>query len=181
MWNHDLRASLTVSLLFCGFAVSAAAAPQSRQPSEPIDITPIDGDVYYVLNQLSGLQAGLNDNSTVAGGPIVQQAPSFTDLGQRWAFTKLSGGFWRIGNLGNGLCFDSAPIPGADFPVCPQPCGRRPVHNRGVSAGRDVVQNPCTVFVTEQWTLTPTTNGYYTISNNGTGLALDLSEGSVSA
>jgi arabinogalactan endo-1,4-beta-galactosidase len=44
-----------------------------------------------------------------------------------------------------------------------------------------VVQNPCTVFVTEQWTLTPTTNGYYTISNNGTGLALDLSEGSVSA
>jgi arabinogalactan endo-1,4-beta-galactosidase len=134
-------------------------APPSRQPAEPTDITPLDGGVYYVLNQLSGLQADLDDNSTAAGGHIVQQQPSFTNLSQRWAFTKLFGALWQIRNMRNGLCFDSAAGSGVTY----------------------VVQNPCAAVPTEQWALTATSNGYYTISNSSTGLLIDLSQGSVSA
>ncbi len=136
----------------------ASSSSPSQQPAEPIDITPLDGEIYYVLNQLSGLQADLNNNSTTAGDHIVQQQQSFTNLSQRWAFTRLSGGFWQISNILNGLCFDSAVISGLTY----------------------VVQNPCTNIPTQQWALNPTSNGYYTISNRGTGLLMDLSQSSVS-
>ena len=68
-------------------ATTGRSAPPSQQPPEPTDITPLDGEVYYVVNQLSGLQADLNNNSTTAGDHIVQQQRSFTNLSQRWAFT----------------------------------------------------------------------------------------------
>ena len=114
MPSDKTPATFAVRALVCWIAIPVlwcAAArgddtgfpPPSRQPSEPIDITPLDGETYYVLNQLSGLQADLNDNSTAAADHIVQQQPSFTNLSQRWAFTRLSGGFWRIGNIRNGL------------------------------------------------------------------------------
>jgi arabinogalactan endo-1,4-beta-galactosidase len=44
-----------------------------------------------------------------------------------------------------------------------------------------VVQSECTAAATEQWVLTPASNGYYTISNKSTGWAIDLSQGSTSA
>jgi len=190
MRNHKTPTVFAARLLFCGIAANAlsAATPPSQQPPEPIDITPLDGEVYYVLNQLSGLQADLNNNSTIAGDHIVQQQPTFTSLSQRWAFTKLPGGFWQIGNIRNGLCASSTGISGATSPVCPQPCGRPPrrVHNRQegsrrLSEARYVVQRPCATVATQQWALTATSNGYYTISNRSTGLAMDLSQGSVSA
>jgi arabinogalactan endo-1,4-beta-galactosidase len=169
-------------------SITVRSTPPSRQPSEPTDITPLNGETYYVLNQLSGLQADLNNNSTTDGDHIVQQQPSFTNLSQRWAFTKLPGGLWRIGNIRNGLCFDSAAISGATSPVCPQPCRHPPRHGRRAEEGRwhfteahYVVQNPCAAVATEQWVLTATSNGYYTISNKSTGLLIDLSQGSVSA
>jgi arabinogalactan endo-1,4-beta-galactosidase len=130
----------------------------SQQPSEPTDITPINGEVYYVLNQLTGLQADLNNNSTTPGDQIVQQARTFTNTSQRWAFTALAGGFWQISNIRNNLCFDSATISGVVY----------------------VVQNPCVDSSTQQWTLTPVTAGYYTISNSSTGLLIDLYQGSTS-
>jgi arabinogalactan endo-1,4-beta-galactosidase len=130
--------------------------PASQQPPEPTDVSPIDGETYYVANQLSGLQADLNNNSITAGDHIVQQSRSFTNTSQRWAFTKLTGGAWQIGNARNGLCFDSATISGVAY----------------------VVQNPCIGSATQRWTLTPTSNGYYTISNNG--LLMDLYQGAVS-
>jgi len=138
--------------------VGRSASP-SQQPPEPIDTTPLNGEVYYVVNQLSGLQADLNNNSTAAGDHIIQQQRSFTDLSQRWAFSRLPGGFWRISSILNGLCFDSA----------------------ASSAVTYVVQNPCTTAATEQWALTATSNGYYTIANRSTGLLIDLSQGAVSA
>jgi hypothetical protein len=55
----------------------------------PTDITPLHGEVYYVLNQLSGLEANLNNNSTTGGDHLVQQQQNSTNLSQRWAFTKL--------------------------------------------------------------------------------------------
>ena len=131
--------------------------PASQQPLEPTDIRPIDGEIYYVANQLSGLQADLNNNSSTAGDRIVQQARTFTNTSQRWSFTPLTGGAWQIGNVRNDLCLDTASISGVVY----------------------VVQNPCTGGATQRWTLAPTGNGYYTISN--AGLLMDLYQGSVSA
>jgi arabinogalactan endo-1,4-beta-galactosidase len=124
----------------------------SQQPPQPIDIGPIDAEVYYVLNQLSGLQVDLNNNSTTAGDHLVQQARSFMTTSQRWTFTAVTGSFWQISNVQNSLCFDSASISGVMY----------------------VVQNPCSSATTQQWILTATTNGYYTISNESTGRLMDV-------
>ena len=131
----------------------------SQQPAEPTDITPINGQVYYVINQLSGLQADLNNNSTTAGADIVQQPTTFTDTSQRWAFTTRPGGSWQISNILNGLCLDSTTASGVAY----------------------VVQNPCTGNSTQQWILTPVSAGYYTLSNTNTGLLIDLYHGSTSS
>jgi arabinogalactan endo-1,4-beta-galactosidase len=130
----------------------------SQQPTEPTNITPINGDAYYVVNQLSGLQADLNHDSTNSGSQILQQPRTFTGTSQRWAFTTLPGGAWQIGNIFNRLCLDTATISGVAY----------------------VVQNPCTGNSTQQWVLTPIAAGYYTIKNNGTGLLIDLYQGSTS-
>jgi arabinogalactan endo-1,4-beta-galactosidase len=130
----------------------------SQQPPAPTDITPINGEVYYVLNQRSGLQADLNNNSMTAGDHILQEKRNFSNLSQRWVFTKFSGGSWRISNLSNHFCLDSA-------------------SNAGVTY---VVQNPCSAIATQQWNLGAASNGYYTISNNGTGLFIDVSQASLS-
>jgi arabinogalactan endo-1,4-beta-galactosidase len=125
-------------------------ASPSQQPPPPTDITPINLDVYYILNQKSGLQADLTSASS--GTQVIQQQRNFTNLGQRWVFTKLAGagGFWQISNQSSGLCFDSS--------------------------GTNVVQNPCAASTTQtqQWTLTPTSNGYYTITNRVTSLLVDV-------
>jgi len=131
----------------------------SQQPTEPTDITPINGQVYYVINQLSGLQADLNNNSTTAGANIIQQPRTFTNTSQRWAFTTLPGGSWQISNILNSLCLDSATVSGVAY----------------------VVQNPCTDNSTQQWILTPISSGYYTLSNTNTGLLINLYQGSTSA
>ena len=115
-----------------------------------MDVTPINGEVYYVVNQLSGLQVDLNGNSTASGDHITQQPRSFTSTSQRWAFTKVPGGFWQISNIQNTLCFDSATVLGVI----------------------SVVQNACNGAATQQWTLSPTSNGYYTIANNSTGMLI---------
>jgi arabinogalactan endo-1,4-beta-galactosidase len=140
-------------------SASIIVAPPSQQPSEPTNITPLNGEVYYVLNQLSGLQVDLNNDSTASGANIIQEPRSFTSLSQRWAFTQLSSGAWRISNLSNSLCFDS-------------------VVNSGVNY---VVQNPCAAVATQQWNLTAASNGYYSIANVSTGLTIDLNGGSTSA
>lgn len=140
-------------------SASLIVAGPSQQPAQPTDITPIDAEVYYVLNQLGGLQVDLNNNSTAAGDHLVQQPRSFTNTSQRWAFTGVSGGFWQISNVRNSLCFDSASISGVTY----------------------VVQNPCGSTATQQWILTATTNGYYTISNKSTALLMDVPSASSGA
>jgi arabinogalactan endo-1,4-beta-galactosidase len=144
-----------------GGAASASliVAGPSQQPPQPVDITPIDGQAYYILDQLSGLQVDLNDNSTIAGDHLLQQPRTFTNTSQRWTFTAASGNSWQISNIQNGLCFDSANISGVMY----------------------VVQNPCGSATTQQWILTPATNGYYTISNQSTGLLLDVPSASSGA
>jgi arabinogalactan endo-1,4-beta-galactosidase len=130
----------------------------SQQPAEPTNISPIKGDVYYVVNQLSGLQIDLNNNSTIASDSIVQQPRTFTNPSQRWAFTTLPGGSWQISNILNGLCLDSATSSGVVY----------------------VVQNACVGDSTQQWTLTGVGAGYYSIANSSNGLLIDLYQGSSS-
>jgi arabinogalactan endo-1,4-beta-galactosidase len=131
-----------------------------QQPAEPVDISPINGEVYYLVNQMSGLQADLNNGSTTAGAALLQEPRSFTSLTQRWALTKVSGNFWAITNLANGLCMDAATTSGAT----------------------STVQNTCAAATpTQQWTLTATTSGYVTLLNHGTGLLLDVTGSSTSA
>lgn len=132
-------------------ATLIVAVSPSQQPPQPTNITPISSQSYYVLNQLSGLQVDLNNNSTVPGDHLQQQQRTFTNTSQRWSFTALAGSLWQISNVRNGLCFDSAT-------------------NSGVI---QVVQNPCGSATTQEWNLSSTSNGYYTISNNSTGLLID--------
>jgi arabinogalactan endo-1,4-beta-galactosidase len=124
-------------------------------PSQPVDISPINGDIYYVLNQGSSLQADLMNNSTTAGDPILQQTRSFTNLSQRWAFAALSDGNWTISNVANSFCFDVT--------------------------GTALVQNPCSGAASQEWSLTATSNGYYTITNKSSSLLIDVSSISAGA
>jgi arabinogalactan endo-1,4-beta-galactosidase len=151
--QNNVTGKVTSNEAGSGATASATliVAGPSQRPPQPVDITPISGQSYYVLDQLSGLQVDLNNNSTTAGDHLVQQPRTFTNTSQRWTFTAGSGNFWQISNVQNSLCFDSANISGVIY----------------------VVQNLCGSAATQQWVLTSTTNGYYTISNSSTGLLLD--------
>ncbi|MGA2890116.1 MAG: glycosyl hydrolase 53 family protein [Terracidiphilus sp.] len=154
LWKPGTGVSL-LSLLLLGFLRSTACWAQ--QPAEPVDISPIDGETYYFINQLSGLQMDLDNGSTASGMPVLIESRSFTSLSQRWAMTKVSSGVWAISNLGNGLCLDSATSGGST----------------------STVQNPCSpVTTTQQWSLSATSNGYRVLTNQATGLVLDVSSGS---
>jgi arabinogalactan endo-1,4-beta-galactosidase len=181
MRNHECPATFAVRLPSICFllGVVAGIAP-GQQPPEPTDSTPLDGETYYVLNQLTGQYASPDNNSLASGARIVQQSPGFSNLSQRWAFTKIVGGLWRVSNIHNGLCLDSEAASAGASPVCPQPCGRRPPRRRDGQESRGritevhyVVQNACITADTQRWSLMPTSNGYYTISNKGTGLLID--------
>lgn len=174
MRNHKKRAVVTL-LILC-WAIAIPRVWSGSQPAEPVDITPIGGQAYYILNQRSGLQADLNGDGAIDGSPIVQQTPGFTSLSQRWTFTKVPGGAWQIGNAGNGLCFASTA------------CRRLATRGRETKGGKgglaeacSVVERPCADVTAQQWTLTPAGNGYYTIANSGSGLVIDLSEDAMAA
>ena len=127
-------------------------------PVEPIDISPINGETYYLINQLSGLQVDLDGGSTSTGQPVVLETRSFTSLTQRWAFTHLPGGAWAISNISDGLCLDSAAAGGST----------------------STVENTCSLSsATQQWTLAAASNGFCTLTNHGTGLVLDVSGGAI--
>jgi arabinogalactan endo-1,4-beta-galactosidase len=152
MAHLKLRALLSV----LGLALAAFA--RAQQPSEPADPAPINGETYYLINQLSGLQADLDGGtSAAAGAAAIIATRSFTSLTQRWALTHLPGGNWAISNLATGLCLSSA----------------------SSGATTSTVQNTCALSTAaQQWTLTAATNGYATLTNAGSGLVLDVSAGS---
>ncbi len=144
--------------------VVAAALPLTHaaitQPPEPVDPSPINGETYYLINQLSGMQMDLNGSSMASGGNILQNARSFSNLSQRWAMTKAPDRNWKISNIANGLCLDSVSAQGVAW----------------------TVQNPCGVDVlTQEWSFTYVTNGYNAIVNFGSKLALDVLGSSTSA
>jgi arabinogalactan endo-1,4-beta-galactosidase len=150
-----MRAALCLtSLLFIPLVYA-----QVLQPPEPVDPSPIDGEVYYLVNQLSGLQVDLNSSSTAPGETMRLNTRSFTSLSQRWAFTRALDGNWKISNLLSGLCLDSSFSPGTTY----------------------VVQKPCAINApTQEWFFTYVKNGYGVVMNVGTRLVLNASSASLS-
>lgn len=147
-----------VLILLAGCCLGHAL--RAQQPGAPVAPTPIDGETYYLIDQISGLQADLNSGSTTGGASLIQNTASFTSLTQRWAFTLVPSGNWKISNISTGLCMDTQQ---ASTPVA-------------------TVQQPCAINQpTQEWILTYVTNGYYTLKNASTGLLLDISGGSRTA
>jgi hypothetical protein len=146
----------------------ALQAQQPTQPPEPVDSNPINGEVYFFINQLSGLQMDLDADSSSPGSAILQNTRTFIDLSQRWATAKMPDGNWKIVNTRSGLCLDST---GGSSPT--------------------TVENPCGInVITQEWSFTyagsyaaykNTGNGYNAITNAGTGKLLSVSGGSTSS
>jgi arabinogalactan endo-1,4-beta-galactosidase len=153
--SHLWRGLIALSLGFCSIHPS-----QGQQPAEPVDPSPNNGETYYLVNQLSGLEMDLNANSAANGDSILQNPINFTSLSQRWAMTKAPSGNWKISNILSGLCLDGTTAGGVAV----------------------TVQNPCGINIaTQEWTFTYTSNGYNSILNASTGYALDVVGPSTSA
>lgn len=154
--KHGHRAAVRRAILFA-MAGSFCASAWAQQPAEPTDPSPINGEVYVLVNQAAGLEADLNNGSATAGDTLLLENRSFTSLSQRWAFTKVATNLWAISNVGSGLCMDASA-------------------SGGTTA---TVENACApqTTATQQWTLTATSNGYATLTNHGTGLVLDAAGG----
>jgi arabinogalactan endo-1,4-beta-galactosidase len=145
------------ALVGASVVLALAQAPVT-QPPEPVDPSPINGETYYLINQLSGLQ--VDGGSQPNSEDVTQNTRSFSSLSQRWAMTKLPDGNWKISNISNGLCLDSK----SGF----------------LDLTATVVQKPCGVdAATQEWSVTYTTNGYNAIRNRGTKGVLDVSSPSV--
>ena len=156
-----IKSSSTRPAIFLLLLLMLGIGPlMADQPAEPTDISPIDGESYYLINQLSGLQVDLNNGSTTTGDAVVVASRSFTSLTQRWALTRISSGKWAISNLSNGLCLDSVTS----------------------SSATSTVQNTCDpASSTQLWSMAAASNGYVTLTNQGSGLVLDVSGGSATA
>jgi hypothetical protein len=137
-----------------------AAGLSAQQPTEPVDPSPIDGETYYLVNQLSGLQADIQAGSSASGSSLIQIPRNLTGLTQRWAISQMPTGNWKISSISSGLCMDTALVGGVD----------------------NVVQEPCAVnTASQEWSFSYTTNGFSTVSNAGSGLNLDVSGSSAAA
>jgi arabinogalactan endo-1,4-beta-galactosidase len=158
--NHETTGQwIRIALCVIAFSVAVPVLAQVVQPPEPIDESPINGETYYLINQLSGLQVDLNNGSVAVGETMVLNSRSFTSLSQRWAFTRDLNRNWKISNISSGLCLDSS-------------------ESRG---NVDAVQKPCAINVpTQEWTFTYVNNGFNVVRNVGTRLVLDASSASLS-
>jgi arabinogalactan endo-1,4-beta-galactosidase len=118
----------------------------AQQPREPLDVHPLDGEAYYVINQHSGLQA---DSSVSSGSArVTQETWDFRESSQRWMFARAADGSWAIENVGAQKCLADA-------------LQRTELIDCGVS-------------IRNRWRLIPSANGYYTIRNRDTRRLLDV-------
>jgi arabinogalactan endo-1,4-beta-galactosidase len=158
--NRIIERWICVVLCLIGMFCVTLVRAQIVQPPEPVDPSPINGEMYYLINQLSGLQIDLKNKSTTLGDNILVNGRSFTNLSQRWAFTKALSGNWKISNMLNGLCLDSAVSQGITY----------------------TVQNPCGINVpTQEWSFTYVKNGFNVVTNVGTKHILDVSNASLAS
>jgi Glycosyl hydrolase family 53/Ricin-type beta-trefoil lectin domain-like len=132
-------------LLAIGALCLVAVAAEAQQPAEPVDIRPNDGEIYYLLNQHSGLQA---DGSRTGGRRVNQQPRNFTGASQRWALARSGDGRWQIENAAAELCL--------------------------VDEERAAVLRECAGGLAARWELLPAANGYYAIRNGATHRLVDV-------
>lgn len=126
--------------------ISTMAAAQ--QPVQPVDISPNDGEVYYLINQRSGLQAEASHSNR--GEHVSQQPRSFTDTSQRWALARADEGWWQINNVAAKMCL--------------------------ADAATGVALRDCRSGLAIQWELLPAASGYYAVRNRATHRRLNVAE-----
>ncbi|HEX4807330.1 MAG TPA: glycosyl hydrolase 53 family protein [Bryobacteraceae bacterium] len=133
--------AVTVLAAFALISESAGA----QQPPEPVDVSPNNGEIYYLINQHSGLQAS---SPPAAGNGVSQQTRSFTNSAQRWAFARFAANSWEIRSAASGLCL-------------------------GSDRSQSLVLSGCGGFA-DNWQLVPAANGYYAIRNSANGRFLNV-------
>jgi arabinogalactan endo-1,4-beta-galactosidase len=119
--------------------ISIATMAGAQQPVEPVDISPNDGEVYYFINQHSGLQA---DSRPGSGDRVTAQARNFSSSSQRWALARVGVSGWQIENVAAELCL--------------------------TAEEEQVELKECRGGFTGRWELLPAANGYYAIRNSAT-------------
>ncbi len=152
MWSIPGPNHVRLSVFPSIFAVSliASGIAFAQQPAEPVDISPSNGEIYYLIHQSTGLQL---DVSGGASNQIpIEQSRSFTALSQRWAFSRDRFGDWQIRNQQTGSCL-------AGFPG---------------HGGSTVTLQPCRPMAQQLWKLEPVSDGYYALCNAVTHELLDL-------
>ena len=132
------------------FAALACVATMvgAQQPREPVDAHPIDGEVYYLINQHSGLLA----DSAVSSGSvrITQETWNFRESSQRWMLARAVDGSWAIENVGDQKCL--------------------------ADELRRTELTDCGVSIHNRWLLIPSANGYYAIRNRDTHRLLNVTD-----
>src|ERR1700716_3932385 len=129
------KSGLMASVMVASIATMAGA----QQPLEPVDISPNDGEVYYLINQHSGLQA---DSSPGGRDRVTPQPRSFSSSSQRWALARVGVSGWQIENVAAELCL--------------------------TDDEEQVELRECRAGFTARWELLPAANGYYAIRNRAT-------------
>jgi arabinogalactan endo-1,4-beta-galactosidase len=140
-------------LIALGPLACVATMVGAQQPPEPVDITPIDGEVYYLINQHSGLNA---DAVASDGWHRVTQLPwSFRSSSQRWMLARADDGRWAIESVAAESCL--------------------------ADEGQRVVLTDCKVARHGRWELIPSANGYYAFRNSDTHRLLDVADETTAA
>lgn len=157
-------------------ALTAALSGLAQQPPEPVDRTPLDGEVYVLVNQSNGLQLAASAAAT-EGSTATLLARDFTSLGQRWSVTRLDRDHWRIGNVASSLCLAAADDEDRDRSDRDnQDRDNQDQHNRNQQADdantrQIAILRHCSRDRAQQWSLTEMANGYYTL-RSATGVTL---------
>jgi arabinogalactan endo-1,4-beta-galactosidase len=147
-----VKISNQLAILCALLSIYMTAAAQ--QPPQPIDVSPNNGEIYYLINQLNGLQ--VDGTRTEDRGRVIAQPRSFTSTSQRWALQRVArSNHWEIRNVASGLCLKSDE--------------------------RRVELDECREGFETRWELLPASNGYYTVRNAASDRLLDLTDGSASA
>jgi hypothetical protein len=129
------------------FLLSLTLNGWAQQPPEPVDPTPLEGQVYALMNQSSGLQLAANSSGR-SGDEVVESPRNFGSLAQRWALTRLDGGAWKLTDQATSLCL-------AENPLLPA-----------------VQAQPCSASPFQSWLIAEGANGYSTLKSVVTGRLL---------
>jgi arabinogalactan endo-1,4-beta-galactosidase len=139
-------------LIVFGALACVATMVGAQQPPEPLDIRPIDGEVYYLINQHSGLQA--DSPASNGSARVTQETWNFRETSQRWMLARAADGSWAIENVEAQKCL--------------------------ADELRRIELTDCGLSIHNRWHLIPSTNGYSALRNRDTHRLLDVSEEAVS-